>query len=199
MKAIIFDFDGVISDSFEFHLNKIREFSNFNLSEQVYIDMHNGNFFNNVPEAIKNVKWLEYRDFIYHEQANLEIKKSIIDVILELNNRYDLYIISSGGCKNISDNLVNNGLISIFKEVLGMESNSSKEKKFHFIFEKYALNCDDCLFVTDTLGDILEANNVGVKTVAVDFGFHSKENLLKGEPYKIISDMDVLIKILDEM
>ncbi|MCA9495396.1 MAG: HAD family hydrolase [Nanoarchaeota archaeon] len=199
MKAIIFDFDGVISDSFEFHLEKIREFANIDLSEQTYRDMHNGNFFDMVPKEIKNIKWLEYRDFIYHEQSILNIKNDIGKVLKKLNEKYDLYIISSGGRKNIAENLLNNGLSTIFKDILGMELESSKAKKFKFIFDKYNLDNLDCLFVTDTLGDILEANNVGVKSVAVNFGFHNNVTLKKGNPSRIISKIEELFEVLDDL
>lgn len=197
MKAIIFDFDGVIHDTFDFHRNKIREFTGVSLSEQDFRDIHNGNFFYSVPEEIRNVKWEEYRDYIYHEQSRMEMKEEMRDILLELNKKYELYIISSGGTRNISDYLENNKIISVFREVLGLETHRSKVDKFKFIFEKYTLCSEDCIFVTDTLGDILEAHKVNVRTVGVDFGFHSRRTLQEGNPYKIISHLGELEKVIE--
>jgi phosphoglycolate phosphatase len=196
MKAIIFDFDGVIHDSFDFHRNKIIEFSGFELPEQVFKDIHNGNFFHNVPEGIKGIDWEEYIDYIYCEQSKLEIKEETRNIILELNKQYELYVVSSGGTNNISDYFVNNRIVSVFKEILGLESYRLKVDKFKFIFGKHNLRSEDCIFVTDTLGDILEANEVNVKTVAVDFGYHNRETLTKGKPYKIISHLRELVEIM---
>ncbi len=196
MKAIIFDFDGVIHDSFDFHRNKIIEFSGVELPEQVFKDIHNGNFFHNVPEGIKGVDWEEYKDYIYCEQSKLEIKEETRNIILELNKQYELYVVSSGGTNNISDYFVNNRIVSVFKEILGLESYRLKVDKFKFIFGKHNLRSEDCIFVTDTLGDILEANEVNVKTVAVDFGYHNRETLAKGSPYKIISHLRELAEIM---
>jgi phosphoglycolate phosphatase-like HAD superfamily hydrolase len=55
------------------------------------------------------------------------------------------------------------------------------------LVEKYKINKNECIFITDTLGDLIEAKESGVSSIAVDFGFHDKETLLKGEPYKVIS------------
>jgi len=39
------------------------------------------------------------------------------------------------------------------------------------------------------LGDILEGHEVGVKTIALDSGFHDRERLGQGKPYAIISSI----------
>ena len=72
MKAIIFDFDGVIQDTFNFHLNKIREFGKIDLSENDYRDLHNSNFHSNTSKLIKNIDWKGYKDFIYDDFINRE-------------------------------------------------------------------------------------------------------------------------------
>ena len=40
----------------------------------------------------------------------------------------------------------------------------------------------------------LEANEVGIGTIAVDFGYHERERLQKGNPLKIISRFEELIE-----
>ena len=48
------------------------------------------------------------------------------------------------------------------------------------------------LFITDTLGDIIESNKVGIKSVGVTWGYHTKENLSKGNPFFIAENFDDL-------
>lgn len=67
------------------------------------------------------------------------------------------------------------------------------------LFNKHDFNNEDCIFITDTLGDILEANKVGVKSIAVDFGFHERERLEKGNPFKIISNFKDIRKIIENI
>ncbi|MFP4403632.1 MAG: HAD family hydrolase [Nanoarchaeota archaeon] len=196
MKAVIFDFDGVIHNTFDFHRKKIKDFFGIDLSKQDFEKIHECNFFKNKNGSIKNIDWTKYPNFIYDEISNLNVQNDIRDVLFKLNERYNLFIVSSGGTKNINDYLGNNGIITIFREVLGLEFDKSKVNKFKYLFDKYNLTPDNCLFVTDTLGDIIEANEVNLKTVAVDFGYHGRETLKKGNPYKIISKMDELLLIL---
>lgn len=195
-KAIIFDFDGVIHDTLEFHREKIREFADIDLAPQEFRAMLcGGNFFQSVPEEIRNVDWRGYTDFIRSEQSALKVESEIKEILLALGKRYDLFIVSSGGTGNISGYLGNNGLAGIFKEVLGWEFHKSKTEKFRHVLCKYGLAFEECVFVTDTLGDILEANEAGIRTVAVDFGYHDRETLEKGSPWKIISSLEGLTKI----
>ncbi|MBP9711563.1 MAG: HAD family hydrolase [Candidatus Pacebacteria bacterium] len=195
-RTIIFDFDGVIHNTFEFHRQKVGEFTGVLLSEDDFRDLHNGNFFANKQDNLKGVDWEAYRDFIYESQSKLNIEAEIKSVLLELGKTHDLFIITSGGKKNITDYLESNGVGNIFKEILGLESYRSKIDKFNSIFKTHNLIPEDCLFITDTLGDILEANEVKVTTIAVDFGFHPRETLEKGKPYKIVSKMSEILEML---
>jgi len=86
--------------------------------------------------------------------------------------------------------------LSCFTEVLGVDFHKSKVEKFKYLFQKYDLKPEEILFVTDTLGDILEANKVHVRTIAVDFGFHDRERLEKGKPFKIISGFTEMLEVI---
>ena len=199
-KAIIFDFDGVIHDTFEFHRTRVQEFSGAELPKQVYKDMHNGNFFEDIPKEIKHINWFEYAKYVFKEQSNLKVNQEIQSIVTELSDKYDLYIITSAHQDNITAYLTNNNLINKFVDILGADSHKSKVEKFKILFEKYNLSKDNCVFITDTLGDILEANTLGITTIAVDFGYHDRKTLQKGNPYKIISnfaDIPEEIKNLD--
>ncbi len=196
MKSLIFDFDWVIHDTFEFHRNKIIDYCKSNYSVEDFRDIHNWNIFDSIPpEPIKSEWWEWYRDFIYAEYSILKINKEIIDTILKLKENYTLHIITSWWTNNVRDLLRNNQLYDTFDDVLCYEFHKSKIFKFEYIFEKYRLTTKDCLFVTDTLWDILEANELWIKTIAVDFGFHERERLEKWNPYKIISSFNELLDI----
>ena len=195
IKAIIFDFDGVIHNTFEFHWKNIMDFTNVNLSEEEFKAIHDGNFFDHQHKELENADWKGYRDYIYSKQVQLKMTVEVKDTLLELNQKYPLFIVTGAGFRNISNYLKNNEA-GFFKEILGFEAKKSKIDKFNFIFDKYNLKPEECVFVTDTLGDILEANQVNVKTIAVDFGYHERERLEKGNPWRVISSFkDVLLMV----
>ncbi len=196
MKALIFDFDWVIHDSFEFHRNKIEEYFNIAFSVEDFKRAHDWNIFYDIPEDLKHLKWDGYWNYIYNDYSVLKIDKDIKNKLIDLSKKYDLHIITSWRVRNITDYLKNNQVYDIFQEILCYEFHKSKIYKFNYIFEKHKLNPSDCLFITDTLWDILEANEVGIKTIAIDSGYHEKERLEKWNPYKIIWSFDELFNIL---
>ena len=55
---IIFDFDGVLIDSFEFHRKKIEAFAKIELSINDYKNLHDWNFFQHNFGELKNINWL---------------------------------------------------------------------------------------------------------------------------------------------
>lgn len=198
-KAIIFDFDGVIHDTFEFHRNTIGEFTGNLLSKEDFRDIHNGNFYANKNDKLKGTDWIGYRDFTYEPIANFEMEAEMKEMLLSLSKLYELFMVSSGWEQNIGAFLKKSGVREIFKEVLGGESHKSKVEKFNLLFKKYSLTPDDVVFITDTLGDILEANEMNIKTIAVDFGYHPRETLEKGKPWKIVSSVGELSETIKSL
>jgi phosphoglycolate phosphatase len=187
-KAIIFDFDGVIGDTFEFHYNKVNEFIGINLTKAAFRDIHDGNFFATLPDEIKTVNWEEYRDYIYEEMVEIKMREEIKNLLLELNSNYQLFIVSSGGYRNIVDFFGNNNFHNNFKEILGQEFHRSKIEKFKYIFNKYYINSEECIFITDTVGDLIEAKKLDIETIGVTWGYHEKDRMLKYEFSSIVDN-----------
>ena len=155
IKALIFDFDGVIHDTFDLAYNTNKEVIP-GLSKDDYRDLFNGNIY-------KNKKITEESARLFFKAQNKKFKKLVIkeeikNDILELKDIYQLFIVSSNMEVTLNDYLLRNNLEFAFKEVLGFESGESKIKKFKIITDRYNLILDDCFFITDTLGDIMEAN-----------------------------------------
>lgn len=197
IKAIIFDFDGVIHDTLNFHVNRIREFIKEDFNEDELKQMHEGNInLQKENPKVDSSKFDEYTDFVKEDFQKQRIMPEIKDGLIELSKYFSLYILSSGGENNIKNYLRNNNVPEIFKSIHGKETHDSKIHKFKMIIEESKLDKDDFIFITDTLGDILEANEIGIRTIAVTFGYHDESTLKRGNPYKIISDFSDIKKIL---
>ncbi|MGK0208765.1 MAG: phosphoglycolate phosphatase-like HAD superfamily hydrolase [Patescibacteria group bacterium] len=197
-KIIIFDFDGVIHDSKEvlFDIQK-KFFPEMTYDEWVRISSSANSFA--YFEKIFSVEMREIFKELWNEAHHGFIADSHIGGILnELSEQFTLVINSSNHEANLHLFLNNNGLADIFDLVLGNETHSSKVEKFKIIFEKYCVTSDEVIFVTDTLGDILEANEAGVTSIAVTFGMMPRELLLEGKPLRIVDSFtEVKESILD--
>jgi len=190
IKAIIFDFDGVIHNTLELAYSIHKGIMN-DISIEEYKDFFNGNIYKHgkiTSSFLEEFFKLQNRKF-----KKLKIKKHIKKELVKMKKSYSLFIVSSNMEVALNNYLENNNIAHIFEEVLGMESYKSKVEKFKLLMERHSLNQGDCLFITDTLGDILEANEIGLKTIAVDFGFHERVRLEQGKPFKIVSDFKELL------
>jgi len=197
MKAVIFDFDGVIHNTLNLAYGINKEMFGNNLSLEKYKDIFNGNIYKH--EAITEEASNKFFELQKKEFDNLRIEESIKKELLKLKDKYMLFIISSNEEDTLNIYLKNNNILNIFDRVLGVETHKSKIEKFKILFEEYNFDKGNCIFVTDTLGDILEANKLGVNTIAVDFGFHERSRLEKGFPKKIISNFDEIFSYVENL
>lgn len=195
IKLIMFDFDGVIDNNYEL---------NFELSQRKFLDFtreeHKKLFEGNVHVEREKLKGRDTGfDFLKHlssTRKTRKIKDEMKEVLEKLSKNYDLGIISSCYEYGIKEYLEANQIHNLFSFLYGLETHKLKTHKFKKVLGEFNLKEDECIFITDTLGDILEANEVGIKTIAVDFGYHERERLEKGNPLQIISNFEELINAI---
>ncbi|MCF7861407.1 HAD hydrolase-like protein [Candidatus Woesearchaeota archaeon] len=183
IKAVLFDFDGVIHDSIKitYDINR-RVIPELTLDE--YKDFFNGNLYAN--KKVTREASEQYFKLQHDIYKTLKVEEDIKSELHSLNKNHDLFIVSSN-IEHTMNVYFRNNNIMVFREVLGTNTHKSKKEKIKMIIDKYKYDSDECIFVTDTLGDIIEANEAGIKTIAVDFGFHDRERLKKGNPVVIVS------------
>lgn len=196
VKALFFDFDGVIHDTFDlaFGVNK-KLYPE--ITEEEYLQMFEGNLYEHKRITKENAEdFFELQNKAFRA---LKIEEDIRKELLSLKERYLMFIITSNMEETINKYLQNNEMTHAFEDVLGYETHSSKVEKFKKIMREHGLKKEECLFITDTLGDLLEAKKVGIKTLAVEYGFHDKERLRRGKPLRIISHLGEIHPIIEEL
>jgi len=193
MKIIFFDFDGVIVDSFDF-CYVIRN-SISHVSKEEYKKMFEGNI-NDVASISPVKKTDSFADFFAEytpELMKCQPYPGIAEAIEKLSKDNMLFIVSSTTTGPIISFLKQYGLEHFFKEVLGNDVEKSKVKKISMVLDRYKTNPAQAIFITDTLGDIKEASECLVKSIAVTWGYHDKATLEKGNPHKIVDLIGELV------
>ncbi|MBI3952814.1 MAG: HAD family hydrolase [Candidatus Doudnabacteria bacterium] len=199
-KIILFDFDGVIADTFDFcyTLHKMSYPENS-------VEDYRNKFAGNINEALHSVEAKpeevnkSNRDFfsLYKPQLmKLEVINNMAQVISNLAADYDLFIISSTDTNVIKEFLEREKLLHYFKQVLGNDVHFSKVKKIQMLYENYNADSANYLFVTDTLGDIREAEKCNIKSIAVAWGYHPVTTLEKGNPIAIVQTPKELVEAI---
>lgn len=195
MNIILFDFDGVIVGTFSF----CYEISNSTspITKEEYRARFEGNIYDAIKKAGPSSKKVDF--FSEYTPQLLEAKpvEEIVDAIKSLSNKYTLVIISSTISSSIIKFLEMYDLRKYFKDILGPEVDESKTRKILMILEKYSVTPNQAVFVTDTLGDIKEARECSVKSIAVAWGYHPAETLMVGSPYKLISHQSEIVPAVE--
>jgi phosphoglycolate phosphatase len=197
-KVIIFDMDGVLFDSQkssdDYFLGKFPTMTRNDMMEILC-----GNFYEEYEKIKQYHKPIsetdqekESRIKIYHEaKEKSDLFPGIKDLIEKLHQTGNILAInSSANEKNCNVLLEKNGIKGCFDFIGVAEVSKSKVEKFKMIEEKYGVSKNNILFVTDTLGDIREADKAGINTIAVTWGAHNTSYFMR-EPHKN------LVKIID--
>lgn len=194
-KIIIFDFDGVIIDSGQLAAQKTMD-EHPGLTHEMQKEMLAGNFHEELEKIAHLKKEMSdeekqiSKDNYTKAKSELQMYPGIVDLLHRLHGLgYILVINTSAYSRNLLPSLEKAKITHLFNFLATVETSKSKVEKFKIIEEKYHQKKEDMLFITDTLGDVREADEAGVPTVATTWGAHD-ESYFNREPH------DNLIKIL---
>lgn len=197
-KLIIFDFDGVIIDSFSLAY-EINRRTIPTLTEEEYRRRFEGNI--NATMKAYNFNTDREKEYFkeYGECLNLrKLVPGMKEAVSTLSKKYPMVIVSSTTTEIIQKYLFCHQLEACFANILGNDVDHSKVEKFKIVFEKFDISPEKCLFITDTLGDIKEAAEVLLPTLAVTWGFHTRSTLEKGKTLALINSPEDLLKKIEE-
>lgn len=197
-KAIIFDFDGVIGDTYDMNFQISKEMYP-HITKQNFDDLFLGNVYYNKERIFLTEK---DTSLFFEKQKQLFTEKNFFEImpILEkLNQQYKLFIISSTFDDNIKHFLKIGKIDNYFQKILGAITHRSKIEKFKMLFNEFNIVSNECVFITDTVGDILESKEVDVDTVAIAWGYHSKEILINYNPKAIADSPAQLLDIITSL
>ncbi len=199
IKLIIFDFDGVLANSFKgfYLLNKeAAAIIGKKLSIKQYRDLSLGNIHAGIRAIIPNDD--EYQKFIDYKKERIaafyntvKLFPGATPLLQKLSKKYILTIASSTKDTLIRKLLQRNKVEKLFSIIHGA-NDYSKEEALKNILSRTATTPPQAIMVTDTVGDVLVAKKVGIKTIAVTWGFHSRLTLSKIRPSALIFNLNEL-------
>jgi phosphoglycolate phosphatase len=202
-KLFLFDFDGVLADSLDLYAEAVarcleRIGTPIVKTREDYLALFEGNFYESM--AARGV------DLAAFAQAAKEILPGIdygamkpfdglIPVLDALQKNHLLAVISSNGSRTIRRMLERFGFDPYFEEILGSDFLFSKKEKIDHALAKYGIPLERVFYIGDTTGDIVEARAAGVRTVAVTWGWHSRERLVAAHPDFLVETPEGLLSV----
>ncbi|MFA5095596.1 MAG: HAD hydrolase-like protein [Candidatus Paceibacterota bacterium] len=200
-KLVIFDFDGVLANTLEFSF-KIHKDINGNLTWEKFQKFAMGDFHEEMRRSVEKESHIIPKNFyeLYEKNLNeIGINEVLRATVSELRNNHKLAIVSSTSSSYISNFLEKEKILSYFNDILGQDVHTSKIVKINTLLERYKIIPNYAVFITDSLGDILEGNECKIKSIGVTWGIHGKETLKKGNPSAIIDDPRDLLETIQNV
>lgn len=195
--------DGVLFDSIpfaeEFYLK-----GHPGMTSEMYKEIHSGNFHEESKKYsnFKNEETEEERlkrHTIYAEiKSNTKMFDGIIEFLKDLHESGYLLVLNTNAFnRNCLPLLEKSGITSLFDFIATAELSTSKIEKFKLIENKYNVSKEELLFVTDSLGDIKEANIANIPTVAVTWGVHNKGFFEREKHNSLVGIVDTVDQLRD--
>ncbi len=197
-KVIVFDFDGVIMDSNE--ISRLEFYKVFqSASDSAYKEVLCGNYHDEIEKLAgsrikENPEQKEARLLLYAERKlSCPIFNGMKEILKELSEAgFVIAMNTSARERTCVPNLKYHGIYEYFDYIGHLEIARSKVEKFNIMKEKYGVTGEEMMFITDTVGDIREAKEAGVPTIAVTWGIHDRE-------YFTMEKHDNLLAIVDSV
>ncbi|MFH0797881.1 MAG: HAD family hydrolase [Candidatus Woesearchaeota archaeon] len=220
IKNLIFDFDGVILDSFPDQYKWFSHISNhlgkpFDYSMQEFKEVYCEPVYPNMYEFLglewgrnKGVIWSEYNK--HKANATIELVTGIVPVLDKLRNMgLEMAIASSNTKDAIGKQLDDHGLHGYFSIVTTKDDLSKNEKgepnlKPHpecilIALGRMGKAPEDCVYIGDQVSDIeatrriIDSNGKPMKVMAATYGYSTFEKLLKHGPDFIVTTPQAIV------
>lgn len=194
--TIFIDFDGVITDSFEFVFSKgVKAFGEYgiNLTKDIFKTIFRSP--NIVQEVLRygskeiSERYTELEKEGYAK--NVLVFPDVIKSLQTVSQYFDLVILSANQRPVILQVLKKYNLESLFKNIISRDDNiGSKSEKMINYAKDNSIDLSKTYFIGDTVSDIKEGKKAEVKIVAASWGkIFSYEELENESPYMVINKM----------
>lgn len=204
MSLVMFDYDGVIADSLENHVNSLlTAFQEYGFdkvkTKQDVMDLYEDNVYQSMMDIGLSEKDIDTILANYDTKQEIVLENipffpEIPELFQELSLKHQVYIITSNTAEVVQGMLDKNGITGV-KRIMGLETAKSKIKKINLAKAEHPDL--KSYYVGDTTGDIYEGQKAGVSTVGVAWGWHGEEKLKESSPDYIINTPLELLIILN--
>jgi phosphoglycolate phosphatase len=198
---LIFDFDGTICDSAKSVVDIINNyFAKGNYKPISLQELEKTGAISLIStRQISAVQLSLLQAYVKTESAklisNLNCFTHIQEVLQQLSLNHILGLITSNSEENISTFLKKKHLDKLFVFVNTDSDLFGKNQKIRKVMSKYNFKPEKTYYIGDETRDIEAAKKAGVKSVAVTWGYESKELLSQSHPDIIISKPEELLNL----
>jgi phosphoglycolate phosphatase len=207
MAAIIFDFDGTIADSFEVIVDVFHDLTNRpdRLTDEEMAELR-GLPLEVVANHLKITWWkipfllTRGRRMMGQRMTDIPVFEGMGKVIDHLHAEgHELFVVSSNSKRNVRKFLKQHHLYKYFVEIRGNAGLIGKSRILKRLVRSNDLDMKDTIYIGDETRDILATRVIGMRIIAVGWGFASADFLESLHPTALARNPEDIISILEEI
>lgn len=208
LKAIIFDWDGVLNDSahalFKGYLVVLKKFRLPRITFSQFRELWNSNYREFEASIGITPEKRKLSDMIWFE-AYTKLRKEVKlfprakEFLLKLKKKHKIGLVTVGSRKRVSREIERYKLQGFFDAIITAdEVRKLKPDPEALILcaKKLRVKLKDCVYIGDSRGDIIAAKRADMISIAVTWGYHDVLLLKKAKPTYIVNDFDELYKTI---
>lgn len=206
MATIIFDFDGTIADSFDYVADFLAgEAGLSDLSDTKRQELRGLSM---AAMASKlGFHWWDGPKLMFKGRRRLN--KSIKDLnsfagmpelIRKLHAEgHELFVLSSNSTRNLKAFLHKHDIYQYILQIYGGVGMFSKGPALRKLLKQQNLEIANAVYVGDELRDIEAAQSIGLRAIAVSWGFANRDDLKDAKPAGLADTPEELLRVLEEV
>lgn len=206
MRLLLFDFDGVLADTFADMIQFAQEACDELGVDHIVVpsDLSNLEIMSfatfgqacEVPETLTGEFVRRCTEKFREKKTPPVVFKELTEVLRSLSKENILVIVTGNTTGNVNAFLAHHGLQECFKKVYGVDMPGSKAEKIRMAKRRFEAGIESSLFIGDSLSDIRAAREANVGSIAVGWGHQRLEMLIRGEPDFIVHSPAELLEVL---
>lgn len=213
-RTIIFDFDGTLADTIIGILDALNDVSKIlnlgrtftyeegkNLigggSKRLFLKAFK---FDDLDEHNMDIYNLFMKKYSEYQTTNFSLYKNVKE-LLEIFNKENINLIIYSNKpddilkKCVKKSLSNINFLAVIGNTLEMPPKPNPNYLLNFLKEK-SINLSTCIYVGDSIYDLLLAKNMGIDCAICSFGYGNYDEIIKEKPTYLISDFKMLERII---
>lgn len=201
----MFDFDGVIVDSFDYFFDAFIQSCRQHGFAQIKtrkdfvrlfeVNMYEGMRQAGISSEATGALLATMGEILERLDSGYDIFPGMEEVLRRLASNNVLVVITSN-LGSVVQEYVRNRQLGVFDSVHGSEQGRSKVAKMNSAMARYPGM--PSYYIGDTIGDILEGRQAGACTVGVGWGWHGAEHLRRVAPDHLVITPEELLRIFDQ-
>lgn len=197
--TVIFDFDGTLVDSFSLMLTLIGRLVHqdtlldSDVSRLRGLDLIPFLRELHVPLWRVPILALRIRREFAHQLQQVELFSGIDAAVRTLAKQHTLFVLSSNSEANVRAVLQRYNIEQYFRQVHGNARQLHKEHGLRQLIRRNGIAAKDAWYVGDETGDIDAAHQVGLRAVAVSWGYKNISALSRHHPEALVFTPDELV------